>query len=205
MDERNIQVSISEQRSVTAVMTLADKESKEWLFVYAPGAGSNISDSFGTYACHYLAARGLTSVRFQFPYMEARKRYPDPPNVLEDTWRKVIGAVRADGVKLVVGGRSMGGRIASQVVAQGETVGGILKGCVNSQAVYPLFEQDGLGAQERRYTAHEQGNHRERVGVKARVGAVGGLGARPGSEIDPRVAGGIGDGVSGKVEVGPPV
>ena len=82
---------------------------------------------------------------------------------------------------------------------------GILKGCVNSQAVYPLFEQDGLGAQERRYTAHEQGNHRERVGVKARVGAVGGLGARLGSEIDPRVAGGRGDRVPGKGEVGPPV
>ena len=84
-------------------------------------------------------------------------------------------------------------------------LGGILKGHVNSQAVYPLFEQDGLGAQERRYTAHEQGNHRERVGVKARVGAVGGLGARPGSEIDPRVAGGRGGGVPGKGEVGPPV
>ena len=37
--------------------------------------------------------------------------------------------------------------------------GGILKKCVNSQAVYPLSEQDGLEAQERRYTAHEEGKH----------------------------------------------
>ena len=37
--------------------------------------------------------------------------------------------------------------------------GGTLKKCVNSQAVYPLSEQDGLEAQERRYTAHEEGKH----------------------------------------------
>ena len=36
---------------------------------------------------------------------------------------------------------------------------GTLKKCVNSQAVYPLSEQDGLEAQERRYTAHEEGKH----------------------------------------------
>ena len=39
------------------------------------------------------------------------------------------------------------------------TSGGTLKKCVNSQAVYPLSEQDGLEAQERRYTAHEEGKH----------------------------------------------
>ena len=37
--------------------------------------------------------------------------------------------------------------------------GGTLKKCVNGQAVYPLSEQDGLKAQERRYTAHEEGKH----------------------------------------------
>ena len=39
--------------------------------------------------------------------------------------------------------------------------GGILKKCVNSQAVYPLSEQYGLKARERRYTAHEEGKHWE--------------------------------------------
>ena len=38
-------------------------------------------------------------------------------------------------------------------------LGGTLKKCVNSQAVYPLSEQHGLEAQERRYTAHEEGKH----------------------------------------------
>ena len=40
-------------------------------------------------------------------------------------------------------------------------LGGILKKCVNSQAVYPLSEQHGLKARERRYTAHEEGKHWE--------------------------------------------
>ena len=39
--------------------------------------------------------------------------------------------------------------------------GGIFKKCVNSQAVYPLSEQHGLKARERRYTAHEEGKHWE--------------------------------------------
>ena len=45
--------------------------------------------------------------------------------------------------------------------ASNEHGGGILKKCVNSQAVYPLSEQHGLKARERRYTAHEEGKHWE--------------------------------------------
>ena len=44
-------------------------------------------------------------------------------------------------------------------VERPQVTGGILKKCVNGQAVYPLSEQDGLKAQERRYTAHEEGKH----------------------------------------------
>ena len=89
------------------------------MFIYAPGAGSNIRDVFGSHLSSTLAAKGISSVRFQFPYMEARRRRPDSRAVLEDTWRSVVKEVRAKDLKLVVGGRSMGGRIASQVVAQG--------------------------------------------------------------------------------------
>ncbi|MEE8158573.1 MAG: alpha/beta family hydrolase [Dehalococcoidia bacterium] len=91
----------------------------EFIFIYAPGAGSNVNDGFGSHLSHTLGAKGISSVRFQFPYMEARRRRPDSRPVLEDTWRSVIKEVGAKGLKLVIGGRSMGGRIASQVVAQG--------------------------------------------------------------------------------------
>jgi hypothetical protein len=117
--EQTFSIAISDGRAVTGVRTEAETASKGWLLVYAPGAGSNVHDPFGVYACRTLANEGIASVRFQFPYMEAGKRGPDPPHVLEATWRAVLEAVRTPGVRLVVGGRSMGGRIASQVVAQG--------------------------------------------------------------------------------------
>jgi predicted alpha/beta-hydrolase family hydrolase len=61
-------------------------------------------------------------VTYNFLYSEARRRIPDPNDVLEETARAAIGAARARarGAPLYVGGRSMGGRIASQVVAGGE-------------------------------------------------------------------------------------
>ena len=67
----------------------------------------------------------MTSIRFQFLYMEAKKKGPDRPPVLEATWRAVIEASREKRTKLIVGGRSMGGRIATQVAAQGEPVDGL--------------------------------------------------------------------------------
>ena len=126
MNDESIQFNIPEGQTVSGIRTTPDAGSASWLFVYAPGAGSNLNDSFGRYACRELAERGVASCRFEFPYMQARRRAPDRPPVLEATWREVIGNLRSDGVKLVIGGRSMGGRTASQVVAQGEQVDGLV-------------------------------------------------------------------------------
>ena len=52
-------------------------------------------------------------------------------------------------------------RLTRDSVRAATRQGGILKKCVNSQAVYPLSEQHGLKARERRYTAHEEGKHWE--------------------------------------------
>ena len=117
MNERSFQIEIG-SGSITAIETPKGGASGGWTFIYAPGAGSNVHDPFGTFACRELAKLGARCVRIQFPYQEAKRRGPDRPTVLEATWRAAIDAVR-DGNRLVVGGRSMGGRIASQVVAQG--------------------------------------------------------------------------------------
>lgn len=122
MTETAIEIGVSDGRSVTAIRTEPDGAQRGWLFLYAPGAGSNVHDPFGRYCCRRLAGEGVACLRFQFPYMEARKRGPDRPAVLEQTWRAVIEAAREPGVRLAAGGRSMGGRIASQVVAQGVAV-----------------------------------------------------------------------------------
>jgi hypothetical protein len=66
-----------------------------------------------------LAARGIDTVTFNFLYMEQRRRLPDSKDKLEACYRAVIETVarRKRGGKLAIGGKSMGGRIASQVAA----------------------------------------------------------------------------------------
>jgi predicted alpha/beta-hydrolase family hydrolase len=108
-----------------SVLRAAPSRPGRWTFVYAPGAGASLRDPFGAFAARELTARGVAIVRFQFPYMESGRKSPDRPPVLEATWRAVIDAVRSEmkpGGRLCAGGRSMGGRIASQVVAQGVDV-----------------------------------------------------------------------------------
>lgn len=90
-----------------------------WTVVYAPGASARLNDPFGAFAAKHLVAAGVTVVRFQFPYAEAGRSAPDRPPVLEATWCAMIDAVREPRRKLCASGRSMGGRIASQAIADG--------------------------------------------------------------------------------------
>jgi hypothetical protein len=119
ISEKRQQISV-DSVTVSAVRTVV--RGAAWTFVYAPGAGSNIDDPFGAYAAAALARHGVSTLRFQFPYMEAGRRAPDRPPILESTWRAVLDAARDGKARLVAGGRSMGGRIASQVAAQGAAV-----------------------------------------------------------------------------------
>lgn len=95
--------------------------------ILAHGAGAPQTHPFMTAFARGLSNRGLHVVTFNFPYMERGRRVPDPGARLEACYRDVIAAVRArrpdTGHRLFVGGKSMGGRIASQVVAR-DTGGG---------------------------------------------------------------------------------
>ncbi len=66
-----------------------------------------------------LTAGGLSVLRFNFPYIDAGRRVPDPPPVLLATWDAMIleAVRRGTGLPLAVGGKSMGGRIASMLAA----------------------------------------------------------------------------------------
>ena len=119
---------------VTVIDTPAEGTPAGWRFVYAPGAGSNVHDPFGTYACQRLAALGVPSSRFQFPYHQAKAFRPDPPGVLEQTWGAVLDACRLPNTRTVIGGRSMGGRIATMIVANGAPVDGLVA------FAYPLHQ-----------------------------------------------------------------
>lgn len=82
------------------------------------GAGAGQSSSFMVDFATGLAARGIDVVTFDFPYMAQGRRLPDPNARLEACYRAVIEAVRGNGAKdLAIGGKSMGGRIASQIAS----------------------------------------------------------------------------------------
>lgn len=67
-----------------------------------------------------LAARGVATYRYQFPYMQQRRRRPDPPGILKSTVRAAIEAAKkaSGSLPLLAGGKSMGGRMTSQAEAE---------------------------------------------------------------------------------------
>ena len=96
--------------------------------IIAHGAGGPMYSPFITLFHKGLAEKGYLTVKFNFPYMEARRKVPDKKEVLEASYREVIETVKNGKYhpkRVFVGGKSMGGRIASQVVAAGEEVDGL--------------------------------------------------------------------------------
>jgi predicted alpha/beta-hydrolase family hydrolase len=83
--------------------------------------------SFMTTVATALASEGLRVWRFNFLYQERGRKSPDKNPVLEETYRSVVDEVRSRGARtLVAGGKSMGGRIASQIAAAGAPIDGLV-------------------------------------------------------------------------------
>ena len=90
--------------------------------VLAHGAGAPQTHPWMVSMAKALAERGIAVVTFNFLYTESKRRAPDKNDVLEATWLAAIEAVRAraGSDRLFIGGKSMGGRIATQVAARPE-------------------------------------------------------------------------------------
>lgn len=94
----------------------------------AHGAGAPMDSGFLNDVAEGLAAAGWRVGRFEFPYMAGRRRGlrrgPDRPEVLRTSWLEAIAdARRAGSTRLVIGGKSMGGRIASLVADEAQVEG----------------------------------------------------------------------------------
>jgi predicted alpha/beta-hydrolase family hydrolase len=123
-----IRLEVSPSEHVTALAYRAAPRARDDVtLILAHGAGANQASSFMVRFATSLAARGIDTITFNFVYTEQRTRLPDRNDKLEHCYRTVIEAVRggkfhahAGRRKLVIGGKSMGGRIASQVAAAGQ-------------------------------------------------------------------------------------
>ncbi len=89
-------------------------------YVLAHGAGAGMRHRFMESIAHGLAGQGIATLRYQFPYVEAATRRPDPPGVLEATVGAAVAKAReiAPDLPLVAGGKSLGGRMTSNAMAR---------------------------------------------------------------------------------------
>ena len=91
-----------------------------WLYVLAHGAGAGMDHPFMQTVADRLYDAKVATFRFNFPYVEAGKKRPDPPAVIEKTIRSAVDAAAkaARGLPMIAGGKSMGGRLTSVAQAK---------------------------------------------------------------------------------------
>jgi uncharacterized protein len=111
-------IDLGSRRQVSALL---DRPTDAWLlYVLAHGAGAGMRHHFLESLVHALSGRGVATLRYQFPYMEAGSKRPDSPAVAEDTVRAAVAAATemAGGIPVLAGGKSFGGRMTSGAAAK---------------------------------------------------------------------------------------
>ena len=118
--------SIETSRGETAAL-LAVPAGAHALVALGHGAGAGMGSPFMQGIARALRDAGVATLLFDFPYMHAGRRSPDPAPALVATWRAVAAAAgeRTD-LPIVVGGKSLGGRIASIAVSEGMAAHGLV-------------------------------------------------------------------------------
>jgi predicted alpha/beta-hydrolase family hydrolase len=145
--EWKVAVGDDETRAVYEPST-AGQGNDSAVYVCAHGAGGSMSDRSTLAAANKLRARGFGVVRFNFLYKEKGSGRPDPMPKLMTTFAAVVDRVRAElgsPHPLIIGGRSMGGRAASMLAADGFDADGLL------MLAYPLHPE---GQPEKLRDAH---------------------------------------------------
>lgn len=132
INKQTIKIAIDAKDDVSAIVAqpASFKPGETDCIVLAHGAGTDMHHPFISYFHDAIAEAGWISVKFNFLYKEQGRKAPDSASKLEGTFARVLNYVRDSQElrppRLFTGGKSMGGRIASQVVAKGQTVEGLI-------------------------------------------------------------------------------
>ena len=122
-------------------------ENSDITLAFAHGAGALMDSKFMERIAEGLGEHGIRVVRFEFPYMQKRretgkKRPPERTPKLLTHWRKVIEDLGGPD-KLFIGGKSLGGRMATMIAAELEEEGTPVKGiCVTGYPFHPLGKSE---------------------------------------------------------------
>lgn len=117
MQPEPLEIAVDDSRSVTGLALTPPGATAA--LVLGHGAGAGMTHSFMQTLSEALAANGVATLRYQFPYMEAGSRRPDPPALCHRTVRAAAAraAQRWPALPLFAGGKSFGGRMTSQAQA----------------------------------------------------------------------------------------
>jgi predicted alpha/beta-hydrolase family hydrolase len=126
MELRPVALPWAPDRQIRVVLGVPRSTTMDAILVLGHGANNDMEHPLIAGLHERLARQGLVTVRFNFPYTEEGRKRPDPDGVLEGVLRLVVEYVgeleEFKGLELYLGGKSMGARIAAQLVAK-EVVG----------------------------------------------------------------------------------
>ncbi|WP_454616207.1 alpha/beta hydrolase family protein [Bradyrhizobium cenepequi] len=116
-DTQSLRIEVERAGAVSALL-LRPPQARA-TYVFAHGAGAGMTHASMEVIATGLAARGIATLRYQFPYMEKASKRPDPPAIAHATVRAAVAAAaeRCAGLPLFAGGKSFGGRMTSQAQA----------------------------------------------------------------------------------------
>jgi predicted alpha/beta-hydrolase family hydrolase len=130
MEIRPFSLSVGPDQVIRAVLGVPRSTIMDAVLVLAHGANNNMDQPLLAGVHELLARSGLVTVRFNFPYAEAGRSRPDPDDVLEGVFRLVLEYVgeldEFKGLALYLGGKSMGARLAAQIVAKDVGASGLV-------------------------------------------------------------------------------
>lgn len=112
-----VTLTVDDTRRVSGLL-LVPKNARA-CYVLAHGAGAGMNHPFMAAVAEELGARGIATLRYQFPYMEQGSKRPDPPKLAHATVRAAVAEAvhRLPKLPLIAGGKSFGGRMTSQAQA----------------------------------------------------------------------------------------
>ena len=125
MNTETIRIPVTDGEQVSAVLSLpeSDRPSGPVGVILAHGAGNDMNHPLLVSLSQGLAKAGYLTLRFNFLYREKGRKRPDGQNILEKTWLSVYQFLqdhpRYRPEKIMAAGKSMGGRVAAQMVAEG--------------------------------------------------------------------------------------
>jgi hypothetical protein len=130
MELRPLTLNVSPDQKIRAVIGVPKSATLAAILVLAHGANNNMDNPLIAGVHERLAREGVVTVRFNFPYMEEGRKHPDPDPALEGVFRLVVEYVgemeEFRGLEMFLGGKSMGARLAAQIVAQDVGANGLV-------------------------------------------------------------------------------